>query len=43
VNEVVTVGVSKDKKRENLRLGLILGALAAASFLGFLAKMFLAR
>lgn len=35
--------MDKDKKRENLRLGLMLGALAAASFLGFLAKMFLSR
>jgi hypothetical protein len=43
VTEAATVGVDKDKKRENLRLGLVLGAFAAACFLGFLAKMFLAR
>jgi hypothetical protein len=29
------------RKRANLRLGLMLGALAVASFVGFLAKMFL--
>jgi len=29
------------RKRANLRLGLMLAALAAASFFGFLAKMFL--
>jgi hypothetical protein len=31
------------KKRSNLRLGLMLAALAAAGFFGFLAKFFLAR
>ena len=29
------------RKRANLRLGLMLGALAVASFVGFLVKMFL--
>jgi len=35
--------VDDARKRANLRLGLMLGALALASFLGFLAKMFLSR
>jgi hypothetical protein len=39
----VTTTLDKDKRRENLRLGLILAALALASFLGFLTKMFLSR
>jgi hypothetical protein len=35
--------VDEARKRANLRLGLMLAALALASFLGFLAKFFFAR